>query len=126
MLAAADLVDLLVHEFAGLGARRLPRALVLPGFLDDVFLRHGCSSCGTCSFARSFTRPAREPWLYGTGAPAQGRTQDKPARKQIDPSTRDEAVRNIPLLQATILMQRPASRAGRARCPDGAPENVGP
>src|SRR5207244_1800400 len=40
MLAAADLVDLLTHEFARLGRRRLAGALVLTGLLDCSLLRH--------------------------------------------------------------------------------------
>jgi hypothetical protein len=42
MLAAPDLVDLIVHEFAGLGRRRLARALVLARLLDRPFGWHRC------------------------------------------------------------------------------------
>src|SRR5262245_34258281 len=40
VLAAADLVDLLAHEFACLRRRRLALALVLPGPFDRSLLRH--------------------------------------------------------------------------------------
>src|SRR2546430_17518608 len=43
MFAAADLVDLLVHELARLCAGRLAGALGLAGFLDCFLLRHGHS-----------------------------------------------------------------------------------
>jgi hypothetical protein len=40
MFAAADLADLLAHEFAGLRRWRFSGALGLAGFLDRSFLRH--------------------------------------------------------------------------------------
>src|SRR5262245_4202593 len=40
VLALADMVDLLAHELAGLGARRLALAGVLAGALDGSFFRH--------------------------------------------------------------------------------------
>src|SRR5262249_8962572 len=40
MLAVADLVDLVMHEFPRLGGRRLALALVLASLLDRSFVRH--------------------------------------------------------------------------------------
>jgi hypothetical protein len=40
MLAFADMVDLLPHEFAGLRGRRLACPFVSPRSLDGRFLRH--------------------------------------------------------------------------------------
>src|SRR5262249_48609451 len=40
MLAAADLLDLLAHELAGLRARRFSFPLVLAGPFDGSFVRH--------------------------------------------------------------------------------------
>jgi hypothetical protein len=48
MFAAADLADLLVHEFAGLRGRRLARALGFAGLFHCSFLRHHRSPC--CRF----------------------------------------------------------------------------
>src|SRR5262245_19282833 len=44
MLALADLVDLVLHEFAGLRARRLAFTFVLPGFANDLLSWHESGS----------------------------------------------------------------------------------
>ena len=49
VLPLSDVLDLLVHELAGLGARRLPLARILLRALDDILLWHDrpprCRSC---------------------------------------------------------------------------------
>src|SRR5262249_40168222 len=42
VFAAPDFPNLLVHELARLGGRRLALALVLPGFLDRPLVGRGC------------------------------------------------------------------------------------
>src|SRR6202035_1070432 len=51
VLPFADVVNLLADELARLRAGRLPLALVLPGTLDRLFLRHGESPCGSMMLA---------------------------------------------------------------------------
>src|SRR5262249_53010511 len=49
VLGLADVLDLLVDEFTGLGARGLPFSSILPRAFDDFLLRHeylpDCTSC---------------------------------------------------------------------------------
>jgi hypothetical protein len=64
MLATADLVNLLAHEFSGLRAGRLACAFVSHRSLDGSFVRHCCSPSKAGS-SSCMTRIAHRPHNVG-------------------------------------------------------------